>query len=243
MTRAYVRNDSSAILDHRYNLAVCLMELQEYSEALRLVKQAKDDLLANDQEILPDLHLLEATIFFRSGRPEESWRITEKALSDQIELSPAVHAQTHYLRGLISSRRNDLSALRESISEMGQPESDSLKAALAELRGRLAMAEKKWDDAVLFLDEAALSRMISLDYRRMAVCLALAAEASEHAGHTASAASRYLQAGRSAMLRGERSNGRVWLIQAAELFERLGNDTLAVESRSLLSELQDDMVQ
>ncbi len=33
---AYVRNDAAVILDTRYNLAICLMELERYPEALKL---------------------------------------------------------------------------------------------------------------------------------------------------------------------------------------------------------------
>ena len=40
LAQAYVRNDSQAILNARYNLAVCLMTLENYAEALNLVDQA-----------------------------------------------------------------------------------------------------------------------------------------------------------------------------------------------------------
>lgn len=37
LAQAYVRNDSLAILNARYNLAVCLILLQQYPQALKMI--------------------------------------------------------------------------------------------------------------------------------------------------------------------------------------------------------------
>lgn len=238
LERAYVRNDTADILDGRYNLAVCLMALEAYPEAIQLVQQAKVDLVADNEKIPADLLLLDATLLFRSDQLQAALKTTDTILQRGHEISPVMRAKTHFLRGLIFDRRNDLPALDESIRSMGVPQIETLKSDLFELRGRLAMAEKDWDRAVLLLDEASRLRRQDLDYRRMVISQALAAKAIENEGKKEAAASRYLQAGRSAALNGDRTNARIWLTRAALLFDGLGNETAAAESRSLLDDIE-----
>jgi tetratricopeptide (TPR) repeat protein len=239
LAQAYIRNDSIAILDGRYNLALCLMELKQYPQALQLVEQAKADLITSGDRPPSDLLLLEATILFRKDQITNSWNVTETILSTHNEQNPIIHAKTHFLRGLIADRRNDVVALRETISVMGQPENDLLKSDLSELNGRLAMAEKDWSRASWFLDESSRLRKKNRDYRRMAITLSLAAEAAENMEETSVAATRYLQAGRSAALNDDPANARKWLSQAAVLFDEIDNEALAAEARSLLDEMND----
>lgn len=91
-------------------------------------------------------------------------------------------AKTHFLRGLIFDRRNDLPVLYQSIRNMGTPQIETLRSDLFELRGRLAMAEKDWARAVLPLDETSQPRREDLYCRRMVISQARAATASENAG-------------------------------------------------------------
>jgi tetratricopeptide (TPR) repeat protein len=234
LTRAYIRNDSEAILDIRYNLAVCLLELGKLKEALELVQQARADLAASGERIPSDLRLLEATVLYREDRLNRSWKVTESILSPAGDASSLVRAKTHFLRGLIADSRGELSALRESIKRMGQSGNVAMRSDRAELRGRAAMAEERWEQAARYLDAAASLRRQSRDYRRMAISLALAAEASRRAGQERQAASLFLQAGRSAAMRGSRSSARMWLTQAARLFDRLGDGEMAAAARGIL---------
>ena len=129
--------------------------------------------------------------------------------------------------------------IRQSIDNMGQSESQTVASDQAELQGRLAMLEEKWNQAVVDLDQSTRLRRESRDYRRMAITLALSADACQAAGRTEAAASRFLQAGRSAALRDDRSRARQWLTQAALLFEQIGNQALRAEAQALLSGLED----
>ena len=237
LDRAYLRDDSAAILDAQYNIAVCLLELERYAEALAAVRQTKEEMTFRGLQLPPEIYLLEATILYRSGRLDDAWRITKDILAYRRNETPLIYAKTNFLRGLISSHRKDVDGMREAINSMGQPQNPILKSDLAELRGRLAMAQNKWDQAVGFFDEATGYRRETLDYRRMAMMQALSAEASEKAGKTGASASRYFQAGRSAALRGDHSNARLWLTQATRLFLQIGNDALAAESRALIAEV------
>ena len=237
LERAHVRDDAAAILDARYNIAVCLLELERYAEALAAVHQTKEEMAFRGLQLPPEIDLLEATILYRRGHLDDAWRATQKILANRNIESPLIYAKTYFLRGLISSHRKDVAGMQDAINSMGQPQNAIVKSDLSELRGRLAMAENKWDQAVGHLDEAAVYRRANFDYRRMAMTQALSAEASEKAGKTGAAASRYFQAGRSAALRGDQANARLWLTQAARLFQQLGNEALAAESRSLIADI------
>lgn len=237
LEHAYVRDDAVAILDARYNLAVCLMELETYLEALTILDQAKEEMAFKDAQLPPEIYLLEATIYYRGGRLDDSWRTTEEILATRNIVSPLIYSKTYFIRGLVSSHRDDVAGMQKAIDKMGQPQNATVKSDLSELSGRLAMAENKWDQAIRLFDEATVVRRENSDYRRMAMTQALSAEANEKAGKTGAAASRYLQAGRSAALRGDLSNAHAWLAQAARLFQQIGNDTLAAESRSLIIEI------
>lgn len=237
LDRAYVRDDTAAIIDARYNIAVCLLELERYAEALAAVQQTKGEMASRGLQLPPEIDLLEATILYRRGHLDDSWRTTQKILANRNIESPLIYAKTYFLRGLISSHRKDVAGMQDAINSMGQPQNAIVKSDLSELRGRLAMSENKWDQAVGLLDEAAVYRRANFDYRRMAMTQALSAEASEKAGKTGAAASRYFQAGRSAALRGDQTNARLWLTQANRLFQQIGNDALAAESRSLIAEI------
>ncbi len=237
LDRAYVRDDAAAIIDARYNIAVCLLELERYAEALAAVQQTKEEMAFRGLQLPPEIVLLEATILYRRGHLDYSWRTTQKILGNRNNESPLIYARTYFLRGLISSHRKDVAGMQDAITSMGQPQNAIVKSDLAELRGRLAMAEKQWDQAVGLLNESAAYRRANFDYRRMAMTQALSAEASEKAGKTSAAASSYFQAGRSAALRGDQANARLWLTQATRLFQQIGSDTLAAESRALIADI------
>lgn len=238
---AYVRNDSAVILDTRYNLSICLMELERYPEAIAIVTKVREELSIEDKKMPPDFLLLEATILYRNDRLEESWNVTENILANNASRSPMIQAKTNYLRGLLSSRRNDIEGIRESIGNIGQPGFTMVKADQIELQGRLAMAENNWNQAIIDFDRVTHLRMETGDYRRMAITLALSAKANEKAGRTEVAAGKYLQAGRSAALRENRSHATKWLNQATLLFDQIGNDAMADESRSFLYGFDDKL--
>ena len=81
LDRAYVRDDTAAILDAQYNLAFCLMNLQFYEEALDVIRNANTEMALAGRSHSLDFLLLEATILHSSGNSAEAWKITDKILS------------------------------------------------------------------------------------------------------------------------------------------------------------------
>lgn len=239
LERAYVRDDTAAILDARYNLAVCLLNLNSYQEALDVVRRAKTEMALADYGKSLDFLLLEATIRHRLGDLDQAWQITDQILSSQIEAPSAIGSKTHFLRGLMASERGDMAQLRAEIGALGQPEQSRLRADRQELIGRLAMAEQNWDAAIQAFESAANLRREALDYRGMVRVVVLAGEASQKAGHTREAAVRYLRAGRSAFWQDQFDVARQWLNQSAQLANSVGDDQIIQEARSLLRQIEE----
>jgi tetratricopeptide (TPR) repeat protein len=238
LERALVRDDSVAIFDAQYNLAVCLMKLNSHAEAMQVVRQAEAELALSDQKKLPELLLLKAMLYYKSAELDEAWQVTEQILSMTPKPSTVILGRTHFLRGLIASEREDINQLRDEVAALGNAKNPLLRGDLAELKGHLALAERDWVAAVKAFDEAAVRRRKAIDYQAMRKNLALAAEASERAGEIRGASQRYLRAGRSAAVQGDNDTARLWLLRAEQLAAEVGEDQIAHEARLLLKQFK-----
>ena len=239
LERAYVRDDSAAILDARYNLAVCLLNLQSYQEALEVVRRAKAEMALADQGTSVDFMLLEASLLHRLGSADAAWQIADQILSDPKPASSVVRSKTHFLRGLIASEKGNIDQLRSSIADLGQPDKVQLRANRQELVGRLAMAEQDWPAAIEALDRTIRLRREARDYRAMVRVLVLAGEVSEKAGLTREAAIRYLRAGRSVFWQDQLEDAQRWLNHSVQLANMAGEDQIVQEARRHLRKLEE----
>ena len=238
LERANLRDDLAATVDARFNLALCLTLLQSDEEALALVNQAREDLSRAGQRVPTDIILLDATIRYRQGQMEAAWQLTEDILKDADTIPSAVKSKTHFLRGLIATERGETGIIRKEITALANSDSGVLRADREELIGHLAMTERRWDEAVLAFDEAAVLRRQNLDYRGMVKALAKAGEACERAGRLGPASKRYLRAGQSTALQGDPDQAQTWLTRAVELAEQGGDEIIAKEARLQLAQLQ-----
>jgi tetratricopeptide (TPR) repeat protein len=239
LDHAIARDDTEAILDAQYNLAVCLMNLESYEEALVVVRNANIEMALAGHGNSLDFLLLEATILHRRGESDEAWKITDKILATSNQASSVIKSKTHFLRGLIASKQGDMDQLRGALAALGQPEQPRLLADRQELVGHLAMAERKWDAAIEAFDAAAKLRRETLDYRGMVKVLALAGKAGEQAGRAKEASIRYLRAGRSAMLQGLFDNAQKWLNRAEQIASTAGEAQIAEEAQTYLRQLKE----
>ncbi len=235
LDRAYLRDDAMAIADAQYNLAVCLMILQSYEEALVLVNQT----LRAKQPISADLLFLKATLFYRQKKSNEAWKITEKILSSAPKKF-LIQIPTHFLRGLIASERGNIAQLNEAIAALGQPTQPNLRADREELLGHLGMAEKNWQAAIKAFDAATTLRREILDYRGMVLTLAKAGEACEKEGQLVAASRRYLRAGQSAALQNDSHHAKTWLTRALQLAEQGGDKYVVQAARFQLTRLEEE---
>ncbi len=238
LERAYVRDDSAAILDARYNLAVCLQNLQSYQEALEVVRRAKTEMALADHGKSVDFLLLEATLLHRLGNADAAWQITDQILADPAQTSSVIQSKTHFLRGLIASEQGNLNQLRSSIADLGQPDQVRLRADRQELLGHLALAEQNWPAAIEAFDRTTRLRREARDYRAMVRALVLAGEASEKAGRIREAAIRYLRAGRSAFANDQIDDAQKWLNRAVQLANTAGEGQIVQEAASFLQQIE-----
>ena len=239
LERAYLRDDTAAIHDAQYNLAICLLDLHSYQEALEVVQDANSEMALVGRGQSLDFILLEATILHRSGDSDEAWKITDQILSAGPEASSTIKSKTHFLRGLIASKQGEMDQLRAELAALGQPEQPRLLADRQELVGHLAMAEQNWDAAIEAFGLSAKLRREAFDYRGMVRVLALAGNASEKAERTRQSAIFYLRAGRSAVLQGLVDDARNWLNRAEQIANRAGEAQIAAEARTYLRQLQE----
>ena len=238
LKRAYLRDDTAAILDAQYNLAVCLLNLQSYEEALDVVRRAHTEMTLANHDRTVDFLLLEATILHRRGDLDRAREMSDQILSDPKQPSSDIKSKTHFLRGLIASEQGDLDQLRAAITALGQPQQSRLRADRQELLGRLAMAEQNWDAATEAFDAAANLRREALDYRGMVRAVVLAGQSHKKAGRTREAAIYYLRAGRSAFWQNQLVDARQWLNQSAQLANSAGEDQIILEAQSFLLQIE-----
>ena len=238
LVRALVRDDSGAIIDAQYNLAVCLMKLNSHAEAMQFVRQAESELALGSSGKMAELLLLKAMLLYKSAEFDDAWQVTQQIMSLAPRPSPVIRSRTHFLRGRIAVERQDINQLRNEIAALGDPKNPLLRGDLTELKGHLALIEQDWDAAVNAFDEATIRRREAIDYQAMRKDLALAAEASERAGDIKGASQRYLRAGRSAAMQGDDDAARLWLIRAEQLAAEIGEDQIAHEARLFLKQFK-----
>ena len=239
LDRAYIRDDFRAALDAQYNMAICLINLQSYAQAFEVIQQAKTEMAMAGYSREADFLLLEATVLHFREDSDAAWKMTDQILSATPEASSIVQCKTHFLRGLIASKKGDTDKLREAIVSIGQPKLPLLRADRHELLGHLAMAEYNWGEAVNAFEAATDLRREAREYRGMVKSLALAGQASEKAGNPHEASVRYLRAGRSAALQGQFDDALNWLNRAEQIAGNAGEVQIVQEAQIYLRELQE----
>jgi tetratricopeptide (TPR) repeat protein len=234
LKRAYINDDTDAIVDARYNLAVCHLQQGTYDEALENLYRAGAELRAAGRRTPPELQLLEAMIRYRNDESDTAWAITDRLLAETPPIAADTMAGARYIRGRIAADRGDIRQLREEIDNLGESMIPRQQADRMELAGRLALLEGRWTEAVNVLDIAARKRSETRDYRSMASILAASAGACEQEGRLEAAAYRYLRAARSAFLNGDIKRAEAWIQETLRLADRAGASDIGAEARDYL---------
>ena len=237
LNRAYLRDDHRAVIDAQYNLAVCMLGLRSYDQALEWVHRAQNELARSGKRISADILLLEAVALFRTGRADEAWQISDRILTAPEKPPAMVEGKTYFLRGLIADQRGDIDQLARQIEALAPLDNFGARADRHELNGRLAMAGGNWAAAIEVFDQTAELRRENRDYTEMSQALALAAEACQRADKPAAAASRYFRAGRSAAQQNYRQDAMQWLKRAVELAGQAGDEALKKEVENYLDSI------
>lgn len=229
---ALTEDAPTAIIDARFNLALCEIYLGDYDAALTQTDLADAERQRRGLPVDPELQLLVGTIHYAAGHLGPA-QATLNALLQDRAAGPATRSRAHFIAGLIAADRAALPALREHIAALqrdpaARPDVDHL-----ELQGRLLGLEGDIDGALRLLDQAADLRSIERDYRGMVRTLAAAGDLAERAGRLQSAGNYLLRAGRSAAQR-DAPEAPDWLHRAIKAGMLTGDSALVREAEAIL---------
>ncbi len=238
LEQSYARDDQAAIPDALYNLAVTLLQLGRYEEALERVRQAQAETRRAGGNVTADTLLLEATLLYRMKRPAEAMAVSERIVSVSSGSTSDAVMRAHFLRGLMAAEAGDTRALQLELSALGQPADRGLLGDQQELVGYLARAQGDNQRAVRAFGRSAELRSEASDYRGLVRVLASAGEVYAEAGNVEAAAGQFLRAGRSAALQGEKDAATAWLTRAADLARASGDAEISEEARAHLEKLE-----
>jgi tetratricopeptide (TPR) repeat protein len=214
LARAHERDDAAAIGDLGFNLTVAQLLAGQPDAALKTVRESEAELARRGVAPVAALQLVEAVALYRSGQPAQA-----DALAARVEAASDRDAAVRaaFLRGLVADDAGNTAGLRAALSRMTGARGAEAEADMAELSARVALRDGDAARAREEAEHAAALRRDLLDYRSLARCLALAAQAASRAGDTGAAAQLYLRAGRSASVQGDKPAAMRWLNQALGL--------------------------
>jgi hypothetical protein len=235
LEQAMIEDRHTAIIDHRFNIALARTYLGEHDAALRQLALA--DAERQRRGLGPDagLDLLAATVHYRGGALDAAGTALDRVFA-QPGADQATRGAAHFLAGLIAARRADSAALAVQRAALSLDESPAAVADRAELDAHAALLRGDRAAALGRFDAAVGARRAIADYHGMARVLAAAGDAAADGGERGRAAGYYLRAGRSEALRGGADAAR-WLAQAIALGLEVGDAVLVDDARDVLARL------
>lgn len=228
LARAYERDDTGAIADASYNLALAQMKAGDSKAAVTTVRTAETELDRRHAPVPAELSLVRAAASYRAHDPADAAAAAEQSLNRQTR-DPDTAARAWFIRGLVFADRGDRGGLNQAIAALHPTKSADLEADRLELQGRAAMLDGQTAAALTAFEQATANRQQALDYRGMARALALAGDASLRLNRIREAANFLLRAGRSALLQGDVAAAQDWLKQADDLAARSGQTDMVDE--------------
>jgi len=220
LARARVMDDPREVADAAYNLAACLVGLDELDRARHLLQEAEWDLdrVGGNTD---DLILLEAEVARRQGKIAEAQSLTDRLISE-----PRTNGATgpvvgvYVLRGLLALERHDVTTANRELAAARVAFKDgtdlSISAGITGLSARIALEEKHPADAAQKFDaQAALLQRAAL-YSEMSWALSHAGDAYLAAGRPDLAADRLYRAARCAFALGNTVQARKLVDSASE---------------------------
>ncbi len=228
LTRAYERDDTAAIADSGYNLALAQMKAGNAKGAIASVRSVQSELARRHAPVPAELSLVQAAASYRLGDADGATAAARQALE-----RPAADVDTvpraWFIRGLVAADRSDRTSLAEAMAALKPAKSADLEADRFELGGRAALLDNQPANALPQFVRSAAGRQQTLDYRGMARALSWAGDASLRLGREADAVDYFLRAGRSALLQGDSAMALPLLKRAEELARQSGQDSIVDE--------------
>lgn len=236
--RAYTRDDAQAIGDIGYEYAMAHLRSGAPDAAIEQVSRTRDELRRRDAPAFAELFLVEAIAQNELGNAARAGTAAEDALARLRNGDFDTRGRVNFLLGMLAADANDIPGVHRSLSEMGNPANDALKADKAELSGRMSLLEGDPRAALPAFNQAATLRREGRDYTGMARALASAGMATELGGNQSAAADLYYRAGLSATTQGNTKRARAWLNKALKLAAGNGLAAIEADARDRLKTLE-----
>jgi tetratricopeptide (TPR) repeat protein len=246
LERARERDDRKALAEISHDLGAAQLQNDDAEAALATARAALEEMEPGAYGAAP-LRLVEAVALYRLGQAGEASAAARRVVSD-VQADPVVRARAVFVEGLIAAEAGDVRTVEESLSRLNVPDEQlpdqqlsdqqpELAVDRIELTGWRALLVGDLQQARDAFGAAADGRRLALDYRGMRRALAAAGDAAAQQRDFADAADLYLRAGRSAAVRGESGQARLWLGRAEALADRARKPDLLDQARAWLDEI------
>ena len=237
--RARERDDRSALAGIMHDLGAAELQKGDAAAALATARAGLDEMKRRKVPGAAPLRLVEAVALYRLGRNREAAVAAGSIVADD-EANPIVRARAIFVEGLIAAQAGDVGKVERSLSQLHVRDQQSeLAVDFAELTGWRALLIGQLRQARQAFLEAADGRRRVLDYRGMGRALAAAGEAAAREKDFTDATDLFLRAGRSAMVRGESAQARLWLGRAEAMANRARKPEALEQARALIHEISD----
>jgi tetratricopeptide (TPR) repeat protein len=203
---ARAADNSPEIAANAYNLALCLVALGKYDEAVPYLDEAEAESARRSADTA-HIRLLKAKTFYLGGDTQEAASLAQTALKHEGSLTPAARSQFDLLLARIALDGRDLAGAKaglERAQDALEDEPDTpLQAETAGLSGAILAAEGSFDKAAKDFDRQADFCRKGEKYREMAEALSRAGETYLKGSDNRAAADRFFRAARSFYSQGD----------------------------------------
>jgi len=203
LSRARAMDNSREIGRNAHNLAACMMALEDWDEAARLLTEAERETLRAGDDAGAILLLAAQTARLR-GDTKQAEAIIDRL--EQNEISDLARGQAYVLRAHLACDRQDPSRaeghLNRARGYLRRQQDPGLAGAIAEVSGRIAVMQGRWADAAAAFDQEAVWMQRSMRLPEMADALERAGQYYMKADMIDAAADRIFRSSRSWMAQG-----------------------------------------
>jgi tetratricopeptide (TPR) repeat protein len=213
-------DDPREVADAAYNLAACLIGLNQLDRARSLLHEAEWDLgrIGGNTD---DAILLEAKVLRQQGKLADAQALTDRLIAEPRPAgSPGPAIGVYILRGRLALERHDVAKAKRELATAQSAFKDgtdaSMAAGIAGLSGRIALEESRPADAAQQFDAQTALLQKAGFYSDMSWALSHAGDAYLVAGRPDTAADRLYRAARCAYALGNTTQAHQWIDRASE---------------------------
>ncbi|HMP89853.1 MAG TPA: hypothetical protein PJ991_06615 [Kiritimatiellia bacterium] len=237
LERARAMDNSREIGRNAHNLAVCLVSLDEYDEAAKLLVEAERETIRAGDDAGP-IFLLSAEV----ARHRKDYR-TADAIIDRLERLPVgdrTRGLAYVLRAHLACDRQDASRaegfLYRAIGHLRRIDDPGLAASISEVAGRIAILKGNWLEAAREFDREAAWLHRAGRSMEMAAALERAGQNYMKIPQIDLAADRFYRSARSLMAQGAYLDALRVIEQAVQSTDEKHSDSETAEAIARLFE-------